>query len=51
VADLTKADRGAVTVRQILTLLGAIFASAVKDELIAANPAVGADKPALSAAL
>jgi hypothetical protein len=30
---------------------GAIFASAVKDELIAANPAVGADKPALSAAL
>jgi integrase len=47
-ADLTKAGRGAVTVRRILTLLGTIVASAVKDELISANPALGADKPALS---
>ena len=47
-ADLTKAGRGAVTVRRILTLLGTILASAVKDELISANPALGADKPALS---
>ena len=47
-ADLTKAGRGAVTVRRILTLLGTILASAVKDELISANPAIGAYKPALS---
>ena len=46
--DLTKAGRGTVTVRRIVTLLGTIFASAVKDELISANPAQGADKPALS---
>lgn len=46
--ELTKAGRGAVTVRRILTLLGTIFASAVRDELISANPAIGADKPAVS---
>jgi hypothetical protein len=28
--DLTKAGRGAVTVRRILTLLGTIFASALR---------------------
>jgi integrase len=48
VNDLNEAGRGAVTVRRILTLLGTIFGSAVKDELISANPAQGADKPALS---
>jgi integrase len=48
VDDLTEAGRGTVTIRRILTLLGTIFASAVKDELILANPAQGADKPALS---
>ena len=46
--DLLMAGRGTVTVRRILTLLGTIFASAVKDELISANPAQGAHKPALS---
>jgi integrase len=46
--DLNEAGRGTVTVRRILTLLGTILASAVKDELITANPAHGADKPALS---
>jgi integrase len=48
VAELIEAGRGPVTIRRILTLLGTIFASAVKDELISANPAQGADKPALS---
>ena len=46
--DLAKAGRGAVKVRRILTLLGTIFGSAVRDELISANPALGADKPAVS---
>jgi hypothetical protein len=46
--SLTKASRGAVTVRRILTLLGTSFASAVRDELISANPAIGADKSAAS---
>jgi integrase len=46
-ADLTQAGRGATTVRRILTRLGTIFASAVKDELIGANPVVGADRPVL----
>ena len=48
VTELTETGRGPVTVRRILTLLGTIFASAVKDELIAVNPALGADKPALN---
>ena len=43
-----KAGRGPVTVRRILTLLGTIIAKAVRDELISANSAQGADKPALS---
>jgi integrase len=47
VADQTKAGRGTVTVRRLVTLLGTIFASAVKDELISANPARGVDKPRL----
>ena len=37
-AGLTTAGRGAVTVRRITTLLGTIFASAQKDELINAKP-------------
>jgi integrase len=47
-ADLTKAGRGAQTVRRILARLSTVFASAVKDELIGANPVVGADRPMLS---
>ena len=43
--DATKAGRGAVTVRRLATLLGTIFATAVKDELISANPARGVDRP------
>ena len=39
VADQTEAGRGTVTVRRLVTLLGTIFASAVKDELISTNPA------------
>ena len=39
----TKAGRGTVTVRRLATLLGTIFASAVKDELISANPARGVE--------
>jgi integrase len=46
-AELTAAKRGAVTVRRILAVLGTIFASAQKDELISSNPAIGADKPVL----
>jgi integrase len=49
VADQTKAGRGTVTVRRLVTLLGTIFASAVKDELISANPARGVEKPKLEA--
>jgi integrase len=45
---MIKAGRGAVTVRRILTLLGTIVATAVRDELISANPVLGADKPAVS---
>jgi integrase len=44
-ADLTEAGRGAVTVRRILARLTTILNSAVKDELISSNPALGADKP------
>jgi integrase len=47
VAELTAAGRGSVTVRRITTLLGTIFASAQKDELINANPVSGADRPVL----
>jgi site-specific recombinase XerD len=47
VDDLTKAGRGTVTVRRLVTLLGTIFASAVKDELITTNPARGVDRPKL----
>jgi integrase len=46
-AELTTAGRGPVTVRRITTLLGTIFASAVKDELTTANPVTGADRPVL----
>ena len=47
VADQTKAGRGTVTVRRLATLLGTIFASAVKDELIPTNPAQGVSRPRL----
>jgi integrase len=47
VADQTKAGRGTVTVRRLVTLLNTIFGSAVKDELISTNPAQGADRPKL----
>jgi integrase len=47
VADQTKAGRGTVTVRRLVTLLGTIFASAVKDELISSNPARAVEKPKL----
>ena len=47
VADQTKAGRGTVTVRRLVTLLGTIFASAVKDELIPTNPARDVDRPRL----
>jgi integrase len=47
-ADLTEAGRGATTVRRILTRLSTILATAVRDELIGSNPAVGADRPLLS---
>lgn len=43
----TTAGRGTVTVRRLATLLGTIFATAVKDELISANPARGVDRPKL----
>lgn len=38
VDDQTKAGRGTVTVRRLVTLLGTIFAGAVKDELIPHQP-------------
>ncbi len=47
VADQIKAGRGTVTVRRLVTLLGTIFASAVKDELISTNPARDVDRPKL----
>jgi hypothetical protein len=43
--DASTAGRGVVTVRRLATLLGTIFATAVKDELISANPARGVDRP------
>jgi hypothetical protein len=46
--DATTAGRGVVTVRRLATLLGTIFATAVKDELISANPARGVDRPSRS---
>jgi integrase len=48
VAELNQAGRGPQTVRRIVTLLGTIFASAVRDELISTNPARDIDKPKLS---
>jgi integrase len=45
VADLTKAGRGAVTVRRALATLRMIFSTAVRDEIIPANPAIMVDKP------
>jgi integrase len=44
VSDQSKAGRGTETVRKIATLLGTIFASPLKDELISANPARGVEK-------
>jgi integrase len=45
VADLTKAKRGAVTLRRALATLQMIFSAAVRDEIIPANPALMVDKP------
>jgi integrase len=45
--DLAAAGRGATTRRRILTRLSTILATAVRDELISSNPALGVDKPAL----
>jgi integrase len=46
-ADLTASGRGPTTVRRILTRLATILATAVKDELIGSNPALGADRPVM----
>ena len=45
VDDLTKAERGAVTVRRALGCLGTILSAAVRDEIIPSNPAWMAAKP------
>ena len=45
-AELIVAGRAAVTVRRILALLQTMLATAVRDEIIPTNPALGADKPA-----
>jgi integrase len=47
VADLAAA-RGATTVRRALATLRMIFSTAVRDEIIPANPALNVDKPAVS---
>jgi integrase len=47
VEDQNKAGRGTVTARRLVTLLGTVFAGAVKDELISANPARDVDSPKL----
>ena len=47
VADLTKAGRGAVTVRRALSTLQVILSTAVRDEIIPASPASTVDKPAV----
>jgi integrase len=46
VAELAK-NRGAVTVRRALATLRVIFSTAVRDEIIPANPALMVDKPAV----
>jgi Arm DNA-binding domain/Phage integrase family/Phage integrase, N-terminal SAM-like domain len=48
VADLTKAGRGAVTVRRALATLQMIFTQAVKDEIISTSPALLVDKPVVT---
>jgi integrase len=48
VADLTKAGRGAVTVRRALATLQMIFSQAVRDEIIPTSPAIMIDKPAVA---
>lgn len=45
IADLTKAGRGAVTVRRALGCLQMIFSTAVREEIIPASPASRVDKP------
>jgi integrase len=47
-AELTKAGRGAVTVRRVLAVLRMVFSTAVRDELVGSNPAFMADKPAVA---
>jgi integrase len=48
VAELIADGRGPVAVRRILALLTTMLNTAVKGELFSANPALGADKPALA---
>jgi integrase len=48
ISDLSKAGRGAVTVRLALATLRMIFSAAVRDEIIPANPALNVDKPTVS---
>jgi integrase len=48
VAELSKAGRGAVTVRRALATLRMIFTQAVRDEVIPANPALMVDKPTVA---
>jgi len=50
VTELTKAGRGAVTVRRALATLRMIFSTAVRDEIIPANPALMVDKPIVTTA-
>lgn len=47
---LTKAGRGAVTVRRALATLRMVFSAAVRDEIIPANPALMVDKPTVTTA-
>lgn len=47
VADLTKAGRGAVTVRRALATLQMIFIQAARDEIISTSPALLIDKLAV----
>ncbi len=48
--DLVEAERGPVTVRRILAVLKVVFAAALRDELIATNPAQFADLPTVEKA-
>jgi hypothetical protein len=47
ITELTDAGRGAVTVRRALAVLRMIFSTAVRDELLSANPAFKVTLPAV----